>query len=94
MKDLGRKIQKFTIILTIIEYVGEAIWFVYSLNNFIKYNDFIDFKYIASEYTILAQQGLVGIFRALICAVITTIFFFGFYGFGQLVSDVHIISKK
>ena len=93
-KDFGKIIRKFTIIASIVEYFGEVVWFGCSLHDYIEYKDFLDFHFIESEFTVFAQRGLLGIFFSLICAIATTIFFFAFYGFGQIVSDVHTLSKK
>lgn len=93
-RDFGGIIQKFSTIITVFLYIGEIIWFIYSIRNFIKYKDALDFIYLESEYTVLAQQGLYGILFSIVSAVITTMLFLMLYGFGQIVSDVHRLSKE
>ena len=93
-KDFGDIIQKFSIVFVILSYIGEAIWLLLSLINFVKYREAYDFVYLESEYTILAQQGLNGIIFSLVCITASTVFFLILYGFGQIVSDVHKLRNR
>lgn len=93
-RDFGGIIQEFSTIITGFLYIGEIIWFINSISNFIEYKYALDFIYLESEHTVLAQQGLYGMLFSIVSAAITTMLFLMLYGFGQIVSDVHRLSKE
>lgn len=85
VKNIGHTLKVAAWWILGIGELGGLMWFITSVSNYTQYQDFIDFKYITSEYTVLAQQGQTGIIFSLVAMFTVFITFLLMYGFGEII---------
>lgn len=85
IKNIGRMLKITAWSILVAGEMGGLLWFIISLSNYTEYQDFLDFQYITSEYTFLAQQGQTGIIFSSIFMLTVFITFLMLYGFSEII---------
>jgi hypothetical protein len=91
--NISYKIKVISLLSLICSVVGGAIWLIFSVTQYVKYKEFLQFENLSRFYNtaVIARQGIVYSLVLLIGGIISS---YLIYGFGEIIESLNNIDSK